>query len=129
MTKKERAKDARLRREFHTTLEEWKKVYNYQKGACYICKHTHNKQGKRLVLSLDHCHTTGLVRGLLCWQCNKAIAMFQDDLDRLRNAVLYFEHNPFTVVLGFERFTAPGKIGTKARKKKLAAFNAARKKG
>ena len=126
MTAKEKAKDTRLRREFHTNLADWNKVYEYQGKCCAICKRSTNKKGMKLVLSLDHCHSTGLLRGLLCWQCNKAIAIFQDRLDRLRNAVLYFENNPFTVVLGKETFTAPGRIGTKARLKQLAAFNAAR---
>ncbi len=127
MTKQERAKDLRLRREFHTNLEEWNIVHAYQGKRCFICKRSLNKKGEKLILSLDHCHTSGLLRGLLCWQCNKAIAVFQDDIDRLRNAVLYFEHNPYTEALGHQTFTAPGKIGTKARIKKLAVFNMARK--
>jgi hypothetical protein len=126
MTAQERAKDTRLRREFHTNLEEWNRVYEYQGRCCAICKRSVNKKGMKLILATDHCHTSGLLRGLLCWQCNKAIAIFNDNLDRLRNAVLYFEHNPYTVALGKEVFTAPGRVGTKARIKQLAVFNAAR---
>jgi len=127
MNAREKAKDTRLKREYHVTLEEWTKVYEYQGRKCAICKRSLNKKGKKLILSTDHCHKTGILRGLLCWQCNKAIAIFQDSLERLRNAVTYFEHNPFTVVLGREVFTAPGRVGTKARKKILAKFNMARK--
>lgn len=127
LNKQEKAKDARLKREFHITLEEFRKVLAYQGGGCAICGKKLNKKGKPLLLAVDHCHTTGLVRGVLCWPCNKGIAVFQDDVDRLRKAALYFEHNPFTVVLGKERYTAPGRVGTKVRIKKLAAFNAAGK--
>jgi hypothetical protein len=127
MTKQEKAKDLRLRREFHITLEQYNQVLAYQNGACAICGKTHNKKGKKLILSVDHDHKTGQVRGLLCWPCNKAIAIFQDDLDRLRGAVRYFEQVPFTVVLGKEMYTAPGQIGAKKRIKQLAVFNAARK--
>jgi len=126
MTKQEKAKDARLRREFHITLAEYYKVLDYQQGVCYICKHKYNKKGKPLQLSVDHDHTTGEVRGLLCWPCNKAIAILQDDIERMHNAYLYFKNIPFEVVLGEKRYTAPGKIGAKKRIKQLAAFNAAR---
>jgi hypothetical protein len=126
VTKQEKAKDARLRREYHVTLEEWNAVLKWQRYKCAICRRSHGKAGQKLTFSTDHCHKTGLVRGLLCWQCNKAIGVFQDSIDSLRNAVLYFEHNPFTSVLGQERFTAPGEIGAKKRKKQLAVFNAAR---
>ena len=129
MTKQEKAKDARLRRELHTTLEEWNRVYEYQKRCCGICKKEFNKKGLKLILSVDHSHKSGLKRGLLCYMCNKGIAIFRDNIDKLRNAVIYFEHNPFTVVFGEERFTAPGKIGAKKRIKQLAEFNAARGDG
>ena len=125
-SKKNRAKDLRLRREFHTTLAEYNKVLDYQQGACYICKRKLNKKGEKLILSVDHNHTTGEVRGLLCWLCNKGIAIFQDDIERLYNAYLYFKNIPFEVVLGRKHYTAPGKIGAKKRIKQLAAFNAAR---
>jgi hypothetical protein len=126
VTKQEKAKDARLKREYHVTLEEWNAVLKWQRGKCAICRRSHGKAGQKLTFSTDHCHKTGLLRGLLCWQCNKAIGVFQDSIDSLRNAVLYFEHNPFTVVLGEPRYTAPGEIGAKKRKKQLAVFNAAR---
>lgn len=125
-SKKDRAKDLRLRREFHITLEEYNKVLDYQQGVCYICKRMYNKKGKKLVLSVDHDHKTGEVRGLLCWLCNKAIAILQDDIERMHNAYLYFKNIPFEVVLGEKRYTAPGEIGAKKRLKQLAVFNAAR---
>lgn len=125
MTKQERAKDLRLQREFHITLEEFKKVLALQNGACAICKKRLNKKGIPFRLAVDHCHKTGLVRGLLCWPCNKAIAILQDDAQRLYNAYTYLSTPPFTLAVG-ERFTAPGEVGTKVRLKLLAKFNVAR---
>lgn len=127
MNTREKAKDARLKREFHITLDEYKRVLDYQGGTCYICKKRLNKKGLPLLLAVDHDHTTGRVRGILCWTCNKGIAVLQDDIERFRNAVKYFEAFPFDVVLGVPRFTAPGRVGTAKRKKLLAAFNAAGK--
>lgn len=122
VSKKERAKDLRLQREFHTNLSEHNKVLAFQDGVCYICKKRLNKKGFPLRLAVDHCHKTGLLRGLLCWPCNKAIAILQDDPQRMYNAYEYISNPPFTQVFG-ERFTAPGKIGTKVRLKLLAKFN------
>ncbi len=126
VTKQERAKDLRLQREFHITLEEFNRVLKFQGGACAICKNKLNKKGFPFRLAVDHCHTTGLCRGLLCWPCNKAIAILQDDAQRMYNAYMYLSNPPFTQVLGQERFTAPGRVGTKVREKLLVKFNAAR---
>ena len=123
---KRKAKDARLRREYHTTIEEADKVLEFQDKVCYICKKKYNKKGGLLILCLDHAHSSGLRRGFLCWPCNKAIAIMQDDPKRCYNAYEYLTNPPFTIVFGEPQYTAPGKIGSKKRKKLLAAFNAAR---
>jgi hypothetical protein len=124
--KRERAKDLRLQREYNITLSEYNKVLQYQEGCCAICKKKHGKKGQGLVLSVDHCHTTGLVRGLICWPCNKGIAVFQDSYKSLGNAASYLIAPPFSCVLSKDRFTVPGRVGTKIRAK---AINALRGKG
>lgn len=129
MTKKqtrERATDLRLQREFGITLEQYTAVLKHQGGKCAICKRPVKDFKNRL--SVDHCHTTGLVRGLLCWGCNKAIAVFKDDVDRLNHAATYLLKPPFTVVLLKDTYTVPGRVGTKKRAKLLAALKALRLK-
>ena len=128
MTTRERAKDLRLRREYHITLAEYNVVLAFQNGKCYICgfKPTSKQNG----LAVDHEHEGKCrVRGLLCWTCNKLIAMLRDDPQRATNAANYLNFHPFWVVFGREFVTAGGRVGTKARKKKLAAFNLAAGKG
>lgn len=126
MTKQEKAKDARLRREFHITLEEQKKVISFQKNVCGICGKKFNKKGELLILYMDHNHASGELRGCICYRCNKGIAIFLDDPEALQKASDYLKLPPVEQVFGKKRFTASGKIGTKRRKKLLAAFNVAR---
>jgi hypothetical protein len=42
-------------------------------------------------LAVDHCHTTGKVRGLLCSTCNTALGSFQDNPAYLKAAIHYLE--------------------------------------
>lgn len=72
----------RLKR-FGLTLEQFNALVEQQGGVCAICKNPemwNRKDVKRL--SVDHCHATGRVRGLLCNRCNRAIGLLGDN-DRL----------------------------------------------
>jgi hypothetical protein len=51
-------------------------------GDCSIC-------GNFSRLCLDHCHRTGLARGLLCQKCNHGLGFFRDDPRILESAILY----------------------------------------
>lgn len=57
-----------------------------QQGKCAICH-----EDKLLVV--DHDHTTGHIRGLLCHSCNMGLGLFHDDLDKVRAAEGYLLHN------------------------------------
>lgn len=52
------------------TLNEYDVLLEQQDGKCAICKNSPN--GRRL--DVDHNHTNGKVRGLLCWRCNTQLA-------------------------------------------------------
>ena len=66
--------------------------------CCAICGAERECGGKRL--AIDHCHTTGAVRGLLCGNCNLAIGLLQDDTDVMANAIAYVTAPP-AAHLGF----------------------------
>lgn len=55
-----------LKRKFNLTLVDYQALLEKQHGVCGICK---QKDMRRL--SVDHCHTTGVIRGLLCKKCNQ----------------------------------------------------------
>jgi hypothetical protein len=66
----------------------FEKMILEQNNVCAICK---TDKWDRPSPSIDHCHKTGTVRGLLCNNCNRALGMFKDDLEILKNAVKYIE--------------------------------------
>ena len=61
-------------------------MYIDQAGLCGICK---RPDSSGIKLSVDHCHQTGKVRGLLCGNCNRALGLFRDNINLLTNAVSY----------------------------------------
>jgi Recombination endonuclease VII len=117
LTPKEKAKDARLRREYNITLEEYKAMEKYQDGKCFICDFKPNAHQNSL--AVDHDHRTGQVWGLVCWTCNKVVEMIRRDADRAQQLYNYITLPPAYAVLNEHRFTAPGRVGTKKRKKLL----------
>lgn len=66
-----------------------------QGNRCAICgeAETDVHQGTRRIreLAIDHDHSTGAVRALLCGKCNKAIGLMRDNPDLMRAAALYLE--------------------------------------
>lgn len=59
-----------------------------QDSKCAICRTT--EPGSRLNrFPIDHCHTSGKVRGLLCENCNRGLGLFQDNKSLLSNAIAY----------------------------------------
>ena len=117
MTKKDQDRDKYLRREYQVTLEERTALSKFQGDKCAICGKF--ERDMKISLSLDHSHQNGLMRGLLCVRCNKAIEILNCDPKVCLAASEYLTNPPFVVLLG-ERYTAIGKVGTKIRRKRLA---------
>jgi peptide methionine sulfoxide reductase MsrB len=60
-----------------------------QGGLCAICQKPYDWETSALYI--DHCHTTGKVRGLLCRNCNKGLGHFFDDVANLARAIEYLK--------------------------------------
>lgn len=96
---RERAKETRhahnLMTVYGITPEQYGAMLAEQGGVCAICQqdepNEHGRTGTRFRLSVDHCHTSGRVRGLLCQKCNRAIGLLGDNIDLLRKAIDYLE--------------------------------------
>lgn len=59
------------------THERYDEMFKAQDGRCAICGKTSRPGRKRL--GVDHDHSTGTVRALLCFNCNHALGKFDDD--------------------------------------------------
>lgn len=75
-----------LKHRYGITLAEFKRMFEGQNGLCLICK---SNRSKKRDLVVDHCHSTGKVRGLLCDPCNQGLGMFRDNLEFLKGAFNY----------------------------------------
>jgi hypothetical protein len=85
--------DQDLRRNYGVTLEWYRKILSAQNDSCAICKQpeTTKIRGKVIAMAVDHCHTSGEARGLLCTQCNRALGLFKDNKSVLEAAIGYLE--------------------------------------
>lgn len=87
---KERA--GHLKRKFNLTVADYDAMVLDQGGVCAICHKPpcgRGKAGQRLCV--DHSHSSGKVRKLLCLSCNMALGLLEDSPDRLRQAAKYLE--------------------------------------
>lgn len=86
-----RAKLARELQKFGLTPEDYERMLAEQGGVCPIClaPPTANKR-----LAVDHCHRTGIVRGLLCGDCNAALGFLRDNPESANRAADYLRNHP-----------------------------------
>ncbi len=70
------------------TIEQYDEAYERQQGCCKICG-SHHPQYSEGRLTVDHCHSGGHFRALLCGTCNAALGMFREDENILMSAINY----------------------------------------
>jgi len=68
--------------------EHYKEMLASQNNSCAICNISFTERKEHV----DHDHTTGAVRALLCGNCNTGLGMFGEDIAALQNAVKYLEN-------------------------------------
>lgn len=73
------------------TLDDYKKLLAAQDNRCLICGKKDSYLGKKL--QVDHNHSTGNVRGLLCLSCNAGIGSLGDDIKTVFSALIYLIKN------------------------------------
>lgn len=97
--RRDAAWERRLMATYGITAEEYWAIYEFQGGCCYICRRATGTGKKRL--SVDHCHETGRVRGLLCGPCNRdVLGHLRDCVMALARAIIYLLFPPAVDVIG-----------------------------
>lgn len=78
-----------IKHAYGITQEDYENILKAQGGVCAICHsppvastYIGNRKGTiytatRMLLHVDHCHTTKKVRGLLCPNCNKGLGWYE----------------------------------------------------
>jgi hypothetical protein len=87
----DKVRRANLKAAYGITPEEYDALFSSQGFACAVCL-TQEPETKTK-WHLDHCHSTGKVRGILCHHCNLMLGNAKDDPERLKAAVAYLERN------------------------------------
>lgn len=90
----------RLKQKYNITPEKLKEIVASQNNKCAICGNPETRKcyGATRSLSIDHNHTTGIVRSLLCSGCNWMIGHAKENPSTLRRAAEYLErHNILTI--------------------------------
>lgn len=77
------ARRHRYKKQYGLTLKDYDKMLRQQKGKCLIC----DREPLKTRLCIDHDHTSGKVRGLLCHPCNLALGRFEKFIEQF-NAYL-----------------------------------------
>lgn len=79
-----------LKKVYGISIERYNEMLKQQNGLCAIC---HNPPDKHEKLVVDHNHTTGHIRGLLCKHCNWGLGNFKDSSENLTNAAKYLKNS------------------------------------
>lgn len=74
-------------KKYKLTIQDVENMLLKQNNKCFICQ----KEFTNNNYKIDHCHKSGLVRGLLCHLCNSAIGFLKDDTENLKRAIEYLK--------------------------------------
>jgi hypothetical protein len=77
-----------LKRKYGMTIDQYNAMLLGQRGLCAICGDA-RPGGRTNRMHVDHCHSTKIVRGLLCSRCNQMLGYAKDDPSRLIRAAFY----------------------------------------
>lgn len=80
-------RERNLLRDFGITIAQYEEMLEAQGGVCWACKTAPTKKS----LAVDHNHTTGAIRGLLCHPCNVALGLLREDRVIIASLVEYLD--------------------------------------
>ena len=78
-------------RKYKVALEWFDEQFNMQNKACATCHKSLEWTNKQNTPHVDHCHSTGKVRGILCNRCNTVLGLCEDNKELFKNLTGYLE--------------------------------------
>lgn len=86
-----------LKKNYGVTVEQYDQMLEQQNGVCAICGKPESRSANGGLgmrpLSVDHCHGSLKIRGLLCSHCNTALGLLNDDIGLFEKAIEYLKRN------------------------------------
>lgn len=79
----------RKAKKYGIEVDELVRLLDAANGVCTICSGPPHRW-----LVVDHCHTNGHIRGILCERCNQALGLFRDNVETLQSAIRYLQQAP-----------------------------------
>ena len=77
----------KMKNVFNLSIDDYNSILDSQNNCCAICQLYFKEYSRRP--AIDHDHSTGKVRGLLCHNCNTALGSFYDNPEYLARAREY----------------------------------------
>jgi len=89
-----------LKSNYGISPTEYDTLYDAQDGCCAICGEPERitRNGRQFRLGVDHCHTTGEVRALLCRVCNARLGVLEDEVFCAMAAAYLARHQTSRIV-------------------------------
>lgn len=81
------SRDAQYKRKYGISLDEYETLAALQDFKCRLCE----QENPERLLVVDHCHSTGAVRGLLCDKCNVSIGRLGDTIESIEKVLAYMK--------------------------------------
>lgn len=91
-------RDRQYKKRYGISLDDYNKLLKEQNGECKICKTTISGP-KTNNFAVDHDHSTGEVRGLLCSRCNGALGWYEKHKQGIENYLIKQTNNGYTETL------------------------------
>ena len=121
---KDKIKNTNILWRYSISSQEADEMFMQQGCKCAICSKVIIKTKDR---HIDHCHSSGQVRGILCAKCNTAIGLLNEDTNIMISAISYVaKHNDNTTGFTMQEMRAEYTAGIEALKNELAVLKGAK---
>ena len=84
-------RQSRLKKKYGITIEQYEAMAAKQGGKCLACGEVPKGKAHAARLHLDHCHASGRLRGMLCYQCNLALGLVKDNIQILEGLIAHLK--------------------------------------